>query len=415
MKTHHLLLILPLLQWTTSCNVDVSKEKEVKGLPTQLYQYTDQSQPGWSSFENIDAAKGQGGKENLGAKGHPYNKIKAGETRSLLKVDGPGIVNRMWITISDRSPQMLRSLRLEMYWDGETKPAVSVPFGDFFGLGLGQTRAYHNSLFANHEGRSFNFFIPMPFKTGARIDLTNEGDKDLDMAFFDINFQRLETWNDDFLYFHSFWQRDTATNVGIDFEILPEVTGKGRFLGTNIGVNTNPVYEDNWWGEGEVKMYLDGDGDYPTLVGTGTEDYIGTAYGQGEFFSDYSGCLIGDAGNFQWAFYRYHIPDPIYFKSDLKVTIQQMGGNMKEGVIASLNDGVNLIPVSVQNDDTLMQIFDPDKPADLEDPKLINGWTNYYRSDDVSATAYFYLDKPSNKLPDLQSIDIRTANLKKPK
>ena len=106
MKIPYLLLILPMLYWT-GCNVEVSQEKEAaKTLPTQLYQYTDQLEPGWSSFENIDAGKGQGGKENFGAKGHPYNKIKAGETKSLLKVDGPGIVNRMWITISDRSPRL---------------------------------------------------------------------------------------------------------------------------------------------------------------------------------------------------------------------------------------------------------------------------------------------------------------------
>jgi len=410
MKTHgYLNLVLIAL---FSCNIQKEHQAPPTALPLLLYQYTDQSTPAWSSFENITAEKGKGGRENFGAKGHPYNKIKAGQTKTLLKVDGPGIINRMWITISDRSPQMLRSLRIDIYWDGENKPAVSVPFGDFFGLGLGQTRAYHNDLFANHEGRSFNFFIPMPFKTGARFDLTNEGEADLGMAFYDINFQRLVSWHDDFLYFHSFWQRDTATTLGVDFEILPKVKGKGRFLGTNMGVNTNPAYQNNWWGEGEVKMFMDGDSEYPTLVGTGTEDYIGTAYGQGEFFSAYSGCLIGDPKNFQWAFYRYHIPDPIYFKTDLRVTIQQMGGNMKDGVIEMLKQGVELDPVTVQNDDTLRQIYNPGQIANLEDPDLIHGWTNYYRSDDVSSTAYFYLDKPSSELPELQPLEMRISNLK---
>jgi len=388
-----------------------SVTQEVKGLPVQLYEYTDQSTPAWSSFENIDALKGAGGKENKGAKGHPYNKIRAGETRTLMHADGPGIVNRMWMTISDRSPQMLRSLRIDMYWDGEEKPAVSVPFGDFFGLGLGRTKPYQNHLFANHEGRSFNFFIPMPFKSEARIDITNESDLDLDMAFFDINFQRLESWNSNFLYFHAFWYRDNKTELAVDFEILPKVTGKGRFVGTNIGLNSNTDHKNYWWGEGEVKMYIDGDTDFASLVGTGTEDYIGTAYGQGEFFSPYHGCLIGEPENYQWAFYRYHIPDPIYFKTDIRVTIQQMGGSFKQNVIDLMTQGVELIPVTVQNNDTIIHLYEPGQVNNLSDPDLIDGWTNYYRRDDVSATAYFYLDRPSSNLPELQVAEIRVADL----
>ena len=251
----------------------------------------------------------------------------------------------------------------------------------------------------------------MPFKTGARIDITNESDTDLDLAFFDINFQRLESWNSNFLYFHAFWQRDTETDLELDFEILPRITGKGRFLGTNIGLNSNPDHKTNWWGEGEVKIFLDGDTDFASLVGTGTEDYIGTAYGQGEFFSAYHGCLIGEPENFQWAFYRYHIPDPIYFKTDLKVTIQQMGGSMKNDVIDLMAQGVELIPVTVQNDDTMVHLYEPGQVNDLSDPNLIDGWTNYYRRDDVSATAYFYLDKPTSNLPELQPVEVRASDL----
>lgn len=394
------------------CNTaDKSVPVVVKELPVQLYEYTDQSTPAWSSFENIDALKGAGGKENNGAKGHPFNKIRAGETQTLMYAKGPGIVNRMWMTISDRSPRMLRSLRIDMYWDGEEKPAVSVPFGDFFGLGLGRTKPYHNHLFANHEGRSFNFFIPMPFKTEARIDITNESDQDLDMAFFDINFQRLESWNNNFLYFHAFWHRDINTELAVDFEILPKVLGKGRFIGTNIGLNSNTDYKSHWWGEGEVKMYIDGDTNYASLVGTGTEDYIGTAYGQGEFFSAFQGCLIGEPENFQWAFYRYHIPDPIYFKTDIRVTIQQMGGSRKRNVIDLLAQGVNLIPVTVQNEDTIIHLYQPGQVNDLSDPNLMDGWTNYYRQDDLSATAYFYLDRPNSNLPELQAAEIRVVDL----
>ena len=192
-------------------------------------------------------------------KAMPATALRQVYTKILLNMNGPGIINRMWVTISDRSPAMLRSLVLNIYWDNEEKPAVSVPFGDFFGIGLGKTAVYENALFANPEGRSFNSFIQMPFKTAARVELVNESGTDLPMVFYDIDLQLLKNWDEDFLYFHSYWHRDTATVLAEDFEIMPPVKGKGRFLGSNISINANPDYKDCWWGEGEVKIYLDGD------------------------------------------------------------------------------------------------------------------------------------------------------------
>jgi hypothetical protein len=127
------------------------------------------------------------------------------------------------------------------------------------------------------------------------------------------------------------------------------VTGKGRFLGVNVGIKANPIYEQYWWGEGEVKMYLDGDNKFPTLVGTGAEDYIGTGWGQGEFYNDYSGCLFANTDSSGWAFYRFHVPDPVYFKTGCRVTLQQMGGNRKELVSGLQNKGVPLIPVAIDD------------------------------------------------------------------
>ena len=349
--------------------------------------------------------------ENDGAKGHPCDHIPAGTSKTLLDVTGPGIINRMWITINDRSPEMLRALRIEMFWDHAEKPAVAAPFGDFFGVGLGRTATFENALFANPEGRSFNCFITMPFKEAAKIIISNESDRDLDMIFYDINYQQVASWDTDWLYFHCYWHRDTSTTVAQDFEILPGITGKGRFLGTNIGVNANPVYRNYWWGEGEVKMYLDGDGDYPTLVGTGTEDYIGTAWGQGQYYMKNSGCLIADAENRQWAFYRYHIPDPVYFKNDCRVTIQQIGGSEKANVLQLQKEQVALIPISIHAAPVLHQIYRKGIVTDLSKPGLPGGWVNFYRSDDVSAAAYFYLDRPENDLPALQAAAIRTYGL----
>ena len=378
-----------------------------------IFEFDANSSPRWSSFENITAEKGKGGMENNGAKGHPSDGVEVGETEVLLNVKGQGIINRIWITIMDRSPEMLRSLKLEMFWDDEKKPAVSVPFGDFFGMGLGKTAKFHNSFFANPEGRSFLCFIPMPFKKAARIQVTNESGKRLSHLFFDVNFERLEKWNNDYMYLHSFWSRDTATTLGKDFELLPAVTGKGRFLGVNVGIKANPIYEQYWWGEGEVKMYLDGDKKFPTLVGTGAEDYIGTGWGQGEFYNDYSGCLFANTDSSGWAFYRFHVPDPVYFKTGCRVTLQQMGGNRKELVSGLQNKGVPLIPVAIDDLKKIHPLYKKDSLVKLDTPGLPEGFSNFYRSDDVSATAYFYLDKPSTNLPQLPSTGIRTVNIRK--
>ncbi len=377
-----------------------------------LYEFDNNSTPRWSSFENITAEKGKAAMENNGAKGHPSDQLMPGETKVLLKTGGAGIIHRIWVTISDRSPQMLRSLKIEMYWDNANSPAVSVPFGDFFGMGLGKTAVYHNGFFTNPEGKSFQCIIPMPFKSGAKIQITNESGQRLSHIYFDIDFESITVWNANYLYFHSYWSRDTSTTLAKDFELLPYVKGKGRFLGVNIGINANPVYKNYWWGEGEVKMYLDGDKAFPSLAGTGSEDYIGTGWGQDLFYNDYAGCLSANKDNSGWAFYRYHIPDPIYFKTDCRVTMQQMGGSSKENVIALQKQGVPLIPVVIDDSKKLTHLYKKDSLVQLDNPGLPGGGTNFYRSDDVSATAYFYLNTPGNVLPALQSLQVRTAKLK---
>jgi hypothetical protein len=189
------------------------------------------------------------------------------------------------------------------------------------------------------------------------------------------------------------------------------VEGKGRFLGVNFGVMANPVYQKSWWGEGEVKMYIDGDDLLPTLVGTGTEDYIGTAWGQGAFINRYTGCPVADRENDHWTFYRYHVPDPVFFKTDIRVDIQAMGGNMKDKVIEMMENGADLIPVSIQDGQVFMGLMDSVPPVDLKNDNLMDGWTNFFRSDDWSSTAYFYLNKPVNNLPDLADVEFRKYRL----
>ena len=370
---------------------------------SDLFTFQDNVSPRWASFENPTAAKAAGGTWNKGAKGHAFEQVLAGETKVLLNVQGSGVIQRMWVTLSERNADMLRSLKLEMFWDNEDKPAVSVPFGDFFGDILGHSIPFENALFSDPEGRSFNCNIPMPFRSGARIEVTNESEEHIRLFFYDINFVMTDH-DEDMLYFHAFWHREKENELGVDFEILPNVVGKGRFLGTHIGVITHPQYKKTWWGEGEVKVYLDGDKDLPTLNGTGAEDYPGSAWGLGNYVNQYQGCFLAESP--RYSFYRYHIPDPIFFKEACRVTIQRMGGAMKNEVIEIRNEGVDIIPVTqgyTNEDGTLglMLLQDMDPVPDIEDPSLPNGWMNFYRSEDYSATAFFYLDRPVSALPDL--------------
>jgi hypothetical protein len=213
------------------------------------------------------------------------------------------------------------------------------------------------------------------------------------------------------LYFHAFWNRENKTKLGKDFTVLPAVKGKGRFLGMNVGVIADSVYETSWWGEGEVKMFIDSDTDYPTLAGTGTEDYIGTAWGQGQYSHRYQGCPLADEKNKEWSFYRYHVPDPVFFQSQIKVTFQQIGGEMTDFVRRLKKNGAVLQPISVA-ENKFHKLLEMNPVPDLMDPKFPQGWTNYYREDDVSATAYFYLDKPVSGLAPIASVEARIKGLR---
>ena len=163
-----------------------------------------------SSFENINGVKGAGGKSNHSAKGNAFEGLKSGQSKTLLEIEGAGIIERMWFTLQNRSPEMMRALRLRFYWDGETKPAVDVPFGDFFGYGLSKVVKFETALFSNPEGRSFNSMIPMPFRKGAKMVISNESQYNIDALFFDIDFVRLENPDNDALYFHAYWSRQKS-------------------------------------------------------------------------------------------------------------------------------------------------------------------------------------------------------------
>ncbi len=398
-------MVLALLFFVAAC---VACHAQMLGLGADdaLYRKPAGVVSRWYSFENLEAAKGGGGKENHGAKGHAFDMIAPGETKVLMDAKGSGTVRRMWFTLKPLAPRVLRSLRLEMYWDGKDKPAVSVPMGDFFNWVLGRPVAFENALFANPEARSFVCFIPMPFRTSAKVTLTNDSDVPVTRLFYDINITLGDEHGDDVLYFHSSWRRERPTKLGEDFAILPLVKGSGRFLGCHIGVIADDQYI-GWWGEGEVKVYIDGDKELPTLCGTGTEDYIATAWGQGEYAQRYHGCLIANNEEHVYSFYRYHIPDPIYFDQDCRVTIQQIGGSRKLNIVKMLEAGVRITPITILDGDKFVKLLEQTPPVDLSKEFPNRGWTNYYRQDDYSAVAFFYLDAPENNLPPLASVDER--------
>jgi hypothetical protein len=380
----------------------------------------------WISPENISGKKGAGGKANQGAKGSAFLTVKAGEQLVMMDVKGSGIIRRMWLSGTiPRSEEQRRMVRIDMYWDGSKKPAVSAPIGDFFGLGLGLSVPYKNALFSNPEGRSFNFTIPMPYRTGARIVITNESSAHA-LVWYDINYTE-EKVPDDALYFHAYWNRVMHTALGTDHVILPQVNGKGRFLGTNVGVIGDSAYRNTWFGEGEVKVFLDGDKQLPTLAGTGTEDYIGTGWGQGEYQDQYQGSLVSDSKNDVYAFYRYHVPDPVYFQKDCKVTIQQIGNTSVKNLRDMVARGVQLKPVWVFKQGSNADIFNlqgnpPEQILLLDRPEIkgINDpmfdkeafGANFYRSDDVSSVAYFYLNKPFSNLPEMKDKQLQIEGMK---
>jgi len=179
----------------------------------ELFQAPNGESVRWADPENVAGTKGGAGLENRSAKGHAFDSLKAGQSITLMEYNGSGIIRRIWITISDRSPEMLRSLTLAIYWEGLAKPAVLAPLGDFFGIAHGQMCAFENALFSNPEGRSFNCLVPMPFRRSARVVLRNDSKKDLTHIFYDVDFETVKKLPKAALYFHCYWSRQVRTKL----------------------------------------------------------------------------------------------------------------------------------------------------------------------------------------------------------
>jgi hypothetical protein len=297
------------------------------------------------SAENFTGEKGKAGMatEGTGAsaardlgqgwKVSPSIHIPPLTTVLLAEIEGPGAIQHIWNTVH---PDWWRRLVLRIYWDDEPTPSVETPLGDFFCNGWCQ-RCNVTSLPINvNPAGGFNSYWEMPFRKKAKITVENLWDEECRGYYFQIDYALTEV-PDDAAYLHAQFRRSNPLAYATVYTLLDGVAGQGHYVGTYLawGVNNR-----GWWGEGEIKFFMDGDGEFPTICGTGTEDYFGGAWnfefpqGQyGVFSAPYLGlpqvisAKEGDLYKSQQRFgmYRWHIPDPIRFEQDLKVTIQALG------------------------------------------------------------------------------------------
>lgn len=269
------------------------------------------------SFQNSRAADdlGQGWKVN------PFIRINAGETKVLMDVAGPGIIQHIWMVEG-----LNRGLVLRFYWDEEESPSVEVPAPDFFAVGHGRFAPVNSAVVAVNAKNALNCYWPMPFRKHARITMSNETGEDVRLVTYQITYVETPV-HEAAGYLHAQYRR-ASTAERNPYVILDGVKGQGRYVGTFLAYTQ---LEKGWFGEGEIKFYMDGDKEFPTICGTGMEDYFLTSYGLSRVFSGlYSGNLlpadakVADPPQF-WSMYRWHVADPINFEKDLRVDLQALG------------------------------------------------------------------------------------------
>jgi hypothetical protein len=335
------------------------------------------------SPENPTGDKGKGGMatEGPGAiaarelgrgwKISPCITIQANSTVSLAEISGPGAIQHMWLTMA---PDLWRRLVLRCNWDGEETPSVEVPLGDFFCNGWGVRCNIASLPVAVNPAGGFNCFWEMPFRQHARITLENLSPEDAHDIFYQITYT-LTDFHSERAYFHAQWRRSNPVKPRETHTLLDGVRGQGHYVGTYLALGS---HNNDWWGEGEIKFYLDGDSEWPTICGTGTEDYFGGAWnfehpkGQyGIFSTPFQGMpqVIQPDGLYhsqqRFGLYRWHVMDPIRFQHDLRVTIQDLG---------------------------------------YRSP--LNGEGRFFaRQDDIASTAFWYQTEPHGPFPPLPGLN----------
>ena len=328
------------------------------------------------SPENFTGEKGKGGMSidgtaanaardlGQGWKISPYIHIKPGETFTLAEIEGSGAIQHIWMTPAGNN----RFSFLRFYWDGEESPSVEVPVGDFFACGWSKFAQVSSLPVCVNPKSGFNCYWEMPFRKSCRITMENLDDEQMTL-YYQIDYT-LTNVPEDAAYFHAQFRRVNPLPYKEVYTIVDSIKGWGHFVGTYMcwGVNNN-----GWWGEGEIKFYIDGDIEFPTICGTGTEDYFCGSYDfivdeqYREFTTPYTGMpqVIRPDGvyssNMRFGLYRWHIMDPVRFEKDLKVTIQALGWRT----------GKRYLPLQ----------------------------------DDISSVAFWYQSEPHGKFPELPDRD----------
>jgi hypothetical protein len=292
------------------------------------------------SPENFTGEPGQGGMATDGTgasaardlgqgwKLSPSIKIQPGEVREIAAIDGPGAIQQIWMTPTGT----WRFLRI--YWDDQEQPSVECPVGDFFAAGWGKFAPVSSLAICVNPGSAFNCYWEMPFHKKCRITLENIAPDEM-VLYYQINYTLTEV-PEDTAYFHAQFRRINPLPYKEVYTVLDGIQGQGQYVGTYMAWGVN---NSGWWGEGEIKFYLDGDGEFPTICGTGTEDYFCGSYNfenqatkqYQEFTTPYAGMpqVIRPDGVYasqtRFGLYRWHIMDPIRFQQDLQVTMQALG------------------------------------------------------------------------------------------
>ncbi|HEX2967507.1 MAG TPA: glycoside hydrolase family 172 protein [Bacteroidales bacterium] len=300
--------------------------------------------PNVANAYNAARDLGQGWKVN------PFIRIKPGETITLAEIDGPGAIQHIWMTPTGT----WRYSIIRFYWDGEAEPSIECPVGDFFASGWGSYAQLSSLAICVNPGSAFNCYWTMPFRKHCRITMENINDSDPMTLYYQIDYTLTDV-PADAAYFHAQFRRSNPT-TGSLHTIVDGIKGKGQYVGVYLawGVNNN-----GWWGEGEIKFFMDGDTQFPTICGTGTEDYFCGSYdfdtrkkndagveevNYTEFCTPYAGLhqVIRGDGHYQvmqrFGMYRWHIMDPVRFDKDLKVTIQDLGWRKGGRYLAQQSD-----------------------------------------------------------------------------
>lgn len=311
--------------------------------------------------------------------------VKPGDTATIADIPGAGCITHIWCSFMNEgfAPEKnyLRKVVLRMYWDAEQSPSVEGPIGDFFGMGHAQSRNFVSAplQMSPEDGKAFNCWFPMPFASGARLQITNECDTLL-IFYYYVDYEAWSELPGDLLRFHAQWHRECPTKGTPDegvpnrewsFEganttgegnyVILEAGGAGHYVGCNINIhNLRKSAQWDWPGEGDDMIFIDGERWPPSLHGTGTEDYVNMAWcPQQEYSAPYHGLILGGGDNWKGkiTYYRYHIQDPIMFEKSIRVTIEHGHAN--------------------------------------------------HRSDDWSSTAYWYQTEPHAPLPKLLPVKER--------